>query len=162
VKHKRRRPELDSATPLDQRILQKCEPEPNSGCWLWTAGCDTAGYGHMNYKARLTRASRLSWIAFRGPIPDRMWVLHRCDVRCCVNPDHLFLGDAKTNAADMARKQRAAWGERSARSKIRASDAVEIRSLAAAGQALVSIARQFGLAANSVSLIVSRKRWPYV
>jgi len=52
-------------------------------------------------------AHRLAWEEAKGPIPDGLFVLHRCDVRGCINVDHLFLGTAKDNTHDMMAKGRA-------------------------------------------------------
>lgn len=88
------------------------EPEPMSGCWLWTGGVGkSSGYGHFNVRVsvanhRTELAHRASWLFFRGEIPAGSWVLHRCDVPTCVNPDHLFLGDVVVNGADKAKKGR--------------------------------------------------------
>lgn len=80
-----------------QRFLDKISPEPNSGCWLWVAGT-TGEYGkfHMIHR-RVPRgghasAHRAAWLLFRGDIPHGLEVRHKCGVRCCANPDHLFLG----------------------------------------------------------------------
>jgi hypothetical protein len=91
---------------LLERLMSKVSPEPNSGCWLWTALCSAWGYGRIS-KAGVTQyAHRLSWELHRGPITDGLFVLHRCDQPACVNPVHLFLGTAGDNARDMAAKGR--------------------------------------------------------
>lgn len=84
-------------------------PEPNSGCWLWDGRYSNAGYGtYGGGRAReRVQAHRLAWEEMNGPIPDGLFVLHKCDVRGCVNVDHLFLGTAKDNTRDMMAKGRA-------------------------------------------------------
>ena len=97
--------------PVEQRFLAKVHHEPNSGCWLWGASLDGKGYGQFQMgtknKQKLVRAHRVSWELEREPIPDGLHVLHKCDIRPCVNPDHLFLGTQKDNLVDMAQKGRA-------------------------------------------------------
>lgn len=89
-------------------IMNRVEQEPNTGCWLWTgAVIPVSGYGQMRYgKGTPKKAHRVSYEIFVGPIPDGLYVCHRCDTPLCVNPDHLFLGTAKDNAQDAMRKGR--------------------------------------------------------
>src|SRR5262245_20642397 len=86
-------------------------------CWLWT-GSTHRGYGQLSSPSGRghapLRAPRVSWEIHYGPIPEGLWVLHRCDVRGCVRPDHLWLGTRQDNIADMVAKGRSARGERSA------------------------------------------------
>lgn len=87
------------------RFEDKFMPEPNSGCWLWF-GCSSEGYGQFNLHGKTFYAHRLAYELYKNPIPEEMQVLHKCDVPCCVNPDHLWLGSHVDNMADMARKGR--------------------------------------------------------
>lgn len=98
---------------LEERFHDKYIPEPNSGCWLWIANANRTGYGCLSdSKQRL--AHRISWEIHRGPIPEGLYVLHKCDVPICVNPEHLFLGTHQDNMDDMVRKGRGRWNTRRA------------------------------------------------
>jgi len=88
-----------------EELESKIERIPFSGCWLWT-GALVSGYGQKTENGKQQYTHRLSWELHRGHIPDGLYVLHRCDVRCCVNPDHLFLGTYSDNTLDAVAKGR--------------------------------------------------------
>jgi hypothetical protein len=92
-----------------ERFEEKFIPEPNSGCWIWTAA--TGGnaryrYGEFSFNGCPELAHRVSWILYRGDIPDGLNILHRCDNGLCVNPHHLFSGTQQDNMHDMIKKGR--------------------------------------------------------
>lgn len=80
------------------------------GCWEWTATKNLAGYGVVGIciegKPVGVPAPRLQWMHSYGPIPAGMTVMHVCDNRACINPDHLVLGTQRANLADMRAKGR--------------------------------------------------------
>jgi len=90
---------------LRQRLVRDSVTDPKTGCVLWMGSRNTGGYGQVRWRGPLLLVHRAAWIARNGPVPPGLCVLHRCDVRPCLNPDHLFLGTQKDNMADLAAKR---------------------------------------------------------
>jgi hypothetical protein len=84
------RPRGSGVVPAIERFARHYVPEPNSGCWLWTASLCRAGYGDFNTPGE-SLAHRFAYKAFVGPIPEGLTVDHKCNVKICVNPEHLRL-----------------------------------------------------------------------
>lgn len=76
------------------------------GCWLVQGFRYWTGYSDFCYRGKSMRAHRAMWTAAHGPIPEGLYVLHKCDVRHCVNPDHLWLGTISDNKQDELKKGR--------------------------------------------------------
>ena len=93
--------ELDD---LKARLLARTEVMP-SGCWHHETAT-IVNYGNIIYLGKYMKTHRASWLVHRGSIPEGLCILHRCDNRRCVNPEHLWLGTKTDNMADMVAKGR--------------------------------------------------------
>ncbi len=92
------------------RFIESVSPEPNSGCWLWMGPTQVSGHAQFcsgGHQGKKVMAYRFAYENMVGPIPDGLFVCHRCDVPQCVNPDHMFLDTQKDNMQDAAQKGRA-------------------------------------------------------
>lgn len=89
-----------------ETLMEKIERVPESGCWLWTASLKGGGYGQAHFGNRNRLAHTVFYRLLVGPVPEGLQVCHRCDVRCCCNPNHLFLGTAQDNQLDCLNKRR--------------------------------------------------------
>lgn len=140
-------------------ILERSVPEPNSGCWLWLGALNSQGYARILRHGKHQIGSRISYAAFYGDDPGDRFVLHKCDIPICVNPDHLFLGSPADNSADMKNKGRSLYGERNARAKITEQQARAIRM---DDRPAHQIADDYGVTATLVRSIKIGKAWRHL
>ena len=133
------------------------------GCWEWTGYRRADGYGHIHIGDKTVYVHRYAWELANGPIPAGMSVCHRCDVRICVNPDHLFLGTHVDNMADMVEKDRQARGSTNGNARLTETQVMEICARhAAGGTTYRSLAREFGVGKSTISRIVHRTNWTHL
>jgi hypothetical protein len=140
-------------------IEERSEAVPFSGCWLWTLAVLEGGYGLAEVEGKTVTAHRASYRAFHGDIPDGMHVCHRCDVRSCVNPAHLFLGTQAENMADAVSKGRSLQGSRNAAAKITEADVKAIRE---APGIFAVVAAKFGISRSQVQRIKAGESWKHL
>jgi predicted XRE-type DNA-binding protein len=132
---------------VKQRFLAKVK-EMESGCHEWQAGQARGGYGKFTVWPKTTTAHRVAYELFVAPIPEGKSVLHRCDNRLCVNPDHLFIGDSADNVKDMDQKQR-----RGTKSQLTYADVEQIKQMLADRFSQQVIAEKFGVHQGTISRI---------
>jgi hypothetical protein len=142
--------------------------DPN-GCWLWTGAISSSGYGSYGAPQGTVSTHRYAYALTYGPIDSKLLVCHRCDVKLCVNPSHLFLGTHADNALDYfdkgfirISKPRKQNGEANSNSRLTHTQVLAIRALCDAGIQQKDVARQFGIDPSNVSNIVSRKTWKHI
>lgn len=147
------------------RFEAKYIPEPNSGCWLWTAGVDSSGYGTFIYDGRTLGAHRVSFMLHRGVIPGGLLVCHTCDVRVCVNPNHLFLGTIQDNIDDRDRKGRhpRLRGNAGTNSKLTEDQVIEIlEKHDGKVNTIYTLGVEYKVHPTTIHLILKGRNWSHV
>lgn len=126
-------------------------------CWLWIGPLNRGGYGKFCFgNIKSDTAHRVSYKIFKGDIPDGMFICHSCDVRNCVKPEHLWIGDHQENMLDMIEKGRQ-------RSKLTFKDVFKIRELVEKfGFPQSKVVKMFNLTSGTVSSIIHRRIWKHV
>lgn len=144
------------------------------GCWLWQARLDQDGYGVFHFLCKTRKAHRIAFTQFFGAPDEALCVCHRCDVRACCNPQHLFLGTNEENTQDRQNKGRQATGrrtrpetrargEQAALSVLTANQVEQIRELCTRGELRQrDIGELFGVTQGTVSKIKRRVVWTHV
>lgn len=139
-------------------------------CWIWVGG-KTEGnwtYGRFYLKRKPYLAHRVSYFIHNGSFPKKKFVCHKCDNPSCVNPDHLFLGDAKTNAVDCKNKGRNLLGRESLllgtkhpKAKLTDCTVKEIREI---GSSISTrkLARKFGVSQTKIRQVLSGECWKHI
>jgi hypothetical protein len=146
---------------LEERFWEKVENSSGADCWQWLGHTKLKGYGYFNIGNRIsTQAHRVAWKLRRGPIPEGMCVLHRCDNPGCCNPSHLFVDTQAANMEDMVAKGRQASCEDRPNHKLTWDDACWIHVLAnQAGWTGAFIAECFGVSESAVREVLIGRNW---
>lgn len=153
--------------PIGERLENYSMPVTETGCWLWTGSrISKMGYGQMVDKnSGTSQAHRVSYEYYIGPIPSGMCVCHKCDVPCCINPAHLFLGTHLDNVRDMIAKGRNEpllrrhRGSSSRYSKLTDEQVLKIRDDRRLQRVIAS---EYGVNRTAISRIKSRVRWKHL
>lgn len=151
---------LKRLTEMYHNLVIKTE-----GCWSWKNNGRQNGYCYLAPVRNVgILVHRLSWIIHNGPIPDKKWVLHKCDNASCSNPDHLFVGTPKDNTQDMHKKGRAVIhkGESRWNVKLNSENVLEIRRLTKEGISQSKLAKKFTVSPGTIQNIINGRSWKHI
>ena len=140
------------------------DKEMKNKCWEWHGRLTRSGYGHVFYAGSTKTAHRISYVYFKGEIPNKMNVCHSCDNKKCFNPNHLWLGTTKQNIQDAHNKGLVGTlkGSKNPMSKLKEHQIIEIRNLISKGFKNTEIAKIYNVIHQTISLIRNNKIWKHV
>jgi len=148
-----------------ENFMSLVYPEPNTGCWIWGGRYLKGGYGFGSFSLNIQLAHRYSFWLINGPFDLTLCVLHKCDNRYCVNPDHLFLGTKGDNNRDRDAKGRAVHvhGEDQYLSKLTEETVRQIRASWKFRVVTVNhLAEKFGVSYHTIRHVLRRESWKHV
>lgn len=144
---------------IAERLERLSIPCPASGCHLWMGKLSRNGYGALRLpQTQHGRAHRASWEVHRGPVPKGLYVLHKCDVRSCINPDHLWVGTNAENNADMWRKGRGSPPPTGHRSNFTLTPDL-VREIRRSPESKRVIAKRLGVGASTIGDVRTGATW---
>ena len=170
VKHRVKR-----SASVEERFMAYVQK--TTTCWVWTGHLTKSGYGCFRWKTSGRRAHRVAYQLFKGQVPTGKVVMHNCDNRPCVNPEHLSLGTHLDNMRDMVSKGRSCsgdrtnarmhpelrQGERNGRAKLSETDVRTIRRsyerYTNGGNGIVPLASKFGVSPSTIARIIKKEIW---
>ena len=132
-----------------------------SDCWYWRGNTNQKGYGSFGKKEK---AHRTSWVLFNGVIPPNKFVLHKCDIPGCVNPEHLFLGTNLDNMRDCKEKGRRTivrhHPEKNPLAKLNVRKVLEMRRLRISQQlTYIEIAKRYDVNYSTAQRAITGITW---
>lgn len=156
---------MTKTRPIAERLWAKVSQRPTTrGCLLWQGYKNRKGYGRISVRRGVTPISvhRLAWELAHGPIPDGLHVLHDCDVRNCVNIEHLFLGTIVDNNKDRHKKGRYATGSKHHNAKLTDKKVLKMKQLRTLGWTYQRIADFFHVAKITAQNAINGENWAHL
>lgn len=95
---------MPKPTPPFLRLMTGYSVDNKTGCWIWNGSAYKNGYGWLKVFGRVISAHRYSYELHKGKIPKGAEILHSCDVKLCINPDHLIAGTHKQNMKEASER----------------------------------------------------------
>jgi hypothetical protein len=161
----------DNATPRE-RFDEKVGPPDENGCTRWLGGTTIKGskaYGLFYARGQMRPAHRWIYEDTHGELPRNIDVCHKCDVRLCVNLDHLFAGTRKENMEDAVRKGRTSHvarpsmqGSNHHQATLTDEQVKAIRKRHDEGTKKRALSEEYGVSFQSIRRIVRRISWSHI
>jgi hypothetical protein len=145
-----------------ERFWDKVEITTEESCWLWQGCPTTRGYGRFSFRGYDYKAHRVAYFLATGRINDALMVLHKCDVRLCCNPRHLYQGDAKQNTRDALQRghQSKSFGESNGKAKLTEKQVNSIRKRYKSGLITQkTLAHYYGVSETTIYYVCTGERW---
>jgi HNH endonuclease len=144
------------------RFFSRLDLQPNE-CHVWNGQKNKTGYGLFSINGISRLAHRVAWQFANGPIPLGKLVCHSCDNPPCCNPDHLWIGTAADNTADMWSKGRAkVFARRGSSVNTAKLNAEKVAIIRASKLKAKDLAKSFGVTAVQIYNIRSGRQWRHV
>lgn len=142
---------------LKSRLADKSTKAEN-GCHLWIGATRGNGYGAIKVDGRVMDAHRAAYIVHKGRIPDGKLVMHTCDHRSCVNPEHLKLGTHRENNVDAIKKGLSKPFRPTRYEPLSDREKKQIKAEYESGVSVKAISRKYDIAITSASRLLGRTK----
>jgi hypothetical protein len=141
-----------------EKVMARISIDESKNCWVWQGGCNVNGYGCLRRgpSGKPAYCHRIVYEHHFGEIPKGMVVMHTCDNRRCVNPEHLQAATQGDNMRDMFKKGRCT------RSVLTEPEVREIRRLSENGVSTHAIANTFCVSPATIYNITTGRAWAWV
>lgn len=125
-------------------------------CWEWSGARMGTGYGEINIGGKIHKCNRIAFLIFNGYLHDCLSVIHTCDNKACVRPEHIYQGTHTMNMIDKMMKGKGGV------SKLTPHQITCIRKLNSKYFNQVKLAKMFNIGQPHISMVVRRKVWEWL
>ena len=144
---------------MRERERFEAKVDSSGDCHEWMASIGGSGYGQFYFDNRKFSSHRKAYELYVGVIPDGLFVLHTCDNKRCVNPEHLFIGTQQDNMDDKVAKKRQISGEGIQTAILSAEQVSDVRRLIRDGFTHISISNMYKVGRSTISMIANGTNW---